>query len=434
MASLSKRLKIRESSLPAYLVFSQSLAAIAPLSSTAAYLTATLLLAGTSSGIASILGVLMYSLWVYVGYQLSRFFPSEGGTYTFSRHMYPERVATILGWMYWGSYMFYLISTSTYATGVLLPLLGAPISIDRLMEVVLPSAIVLLMITGIRPPLYYSLVTSLVEIAVIVVLGITVIAHRGLSLVPLTPSAGLSQVLSGAMATSFSIAGGGAAFFLGKEARGKGKTVSKSYLLAFLLASGAIVFSSIYLVTAGGSTQGVENLANTGFPGLTVANQYMGESFASAMLLLTVNSLIGSLIAAYVALSRLTFSLLRTDLPKSTLIVGSLFLGINGVIAGLGNLVQWYQYFFLGSLTALFITHASLSLGLPKIRNKLALSLLKSFPGILSALLMMVGLYSIYLEVGEELVVGILACIVLVMVGVIQGLISRRGEGKSNIS
>ncbi|BCS92739.1 APC family permease [Metallosphaera javensis (ex Sakai et al. 2022)] len=422
MASLSKRLEIKESSLPGYLVFSQSLASIAPLSSMAAYLTATLALAGTSSGIASILGVAMYSLWVYVGYQLSKAFPSEGGTYTFSRNMYPDRMAMVLGWMYWGSYMYYLISTSTYASGVLLPLMGVPGTVDRIAEVILPLAILLLMITGVKPPLYYSLVTSLAEIAVIVILGIAVIGHKGFSLLPLTPSAGIPQVLSGAIATSFTVAGGGASFFLGKEARGKGKTVSISYLIAFLLASGAIAFSSVYLVLAGSSEQGVETLANTGFPGLIVAKQFMGQSFVLVMLVLTINSLVGSLIAAYVALSRLTLSLLKISLPRSTLLVGALFVGIDLGISGSGNLLQWYQYFFLGSSTALFATHTALSLGLPKIRNKLGLNPVKTLPGILSAILMVVGLYSIYLEVGEGLVVGIVSCIVLVMMGVIQGL------------
>nr|WP_054836805.1 hypothetical protein [Metallosphaera hakonensis] len=101
--------------------------------------------------------------------------------------MYSERIASAVGWVYWGSYMFYMISTSTYASSVLLPLFGVSGLYARLAEIILPSLIILMMISGIRPPLYYSLVTSMIEIIIIYVLGISVLRETGVSLSPFLP-------------------------------------------------------------------------------------------------------------------------------------------------------------------------------------------------------------------------------------------------------
>ncbi|WP_252896786.1 hypothetical protein [Metallosphaera hakonensis] len=120
--------------------------------------------------------------------------------------------------------------------------------------------------------------------------------------------------MSGALATSFTVAGGGASFFLGKEARGKGRDVSKSFLIAFVLSSSAIVFSSFYLVKAG---ELEPQIIGSGFPGLLAARTFEGVSFEEVMFILTFNSVIGSLISAYVALSRLSFSLTGWPLSKS---------------------------------------------------------------------------------------------------------------------
>lgn len=78
MDSLSNKLKILESSLPSYLVLSESLSSIAPLSSVAAYLTITLAISGSSSALASLMGVGIYGFWVYVAINWPSFSPQRG--------------------------------------------------------------------------------------------------------------------------------------------------------------------------------------------------------------------------------------------------------------------------------------------------------------------------------------------------------------------
>ncbi|QKR00451.1 APC family permease [Metallosphaera tengchongensis] len=431
MDSLSQRLRIRESQLPFYLVFSQSMASIAPLSSVSAYLTVTLLTAGTSSGLATILGVLMYSTWAYIGYRFSKLYPSEGGTYTFARNIFGPRLSSAVGWIYWGSYVFYMVSTLTYLAGFLLQFYNTPPVVSKVLEVAVPSLIILIMIAGVRPPLFYGLITSVLEMLFIVVLGLQVIRLDGINLV-VPPKGSVYQLLTGSIVASFTVAGGGASFFLGKEAKGKGRAVGMAYIMAFISASIIMIFSAFFLVSASKNVVGgLTNLVNTGFPGLIVAKLYLGEPFATIMFLLTVNSLIGSLIAAYVSVSRLTLSLNGISLSRSVFAVGAVFFTSAVTIALSDQFSMAYEYFLIFSLFSLFISHTLLSIGYSKLSLRNGYHIKDFLLGLVSASVMIGGLYSTYLTTGPIALLGIVVVVGLGLTGlVISSFNFTEGQGK----
>ncbi|TRM95998.1 APC family permease, partial [Sulfolobus sp. B1] len=245
MDSLSKKLEPKEGSLPRYLIYAQSLASIAPLGSASAYLTYAFYSSYASTFIAGILGSLIYFIWVLIGYRYSKIIATTGGIYDFARSASGEMLGKIAGWLYWISYAIYLPSATTYLVGIVIPSeFSFNIVYLSILEIAIPIILTLLLITGIKPPLFYALITSTLEVILIVVLGIKVLSITGLSVKPLHVSVGLSSLMAGALGVGFTLAGGGASFFLGYEAVGKGRSVGLAYIIAYCVASFAVLFAS----------------------------------------------------------------------------------------------------------------------------------------------------------------------------------------------
>ncbi|WP_338598554.1 APC family permease [Sulfolobus tengchongensis] len=435
MVSLSKRLEPKESSISPILIYAQSLSSIAPLGSASAYLTYALTSSLSSTLIAGILGALIYFLWVLIGYRYSKVIASTGGTYEFARAGGGELIGRIAGWLYWISYMIYLPSAITYLSSVVLPseLNLSPMVVASI-EILIPILLTLLLLTGIKPPLFYGLATSTIEIILILVLGIKVLSVTGLSLEPLSINVSLSNFFTGALAVGFTLAGGGASFFLGYEAVGKGKTVGKAYLTAYWVASAAVLFAAYFEIAAAGySNSGVANLLNqTYYPGFFIAQRFMGGLFSFLFFIFTANSLIGSVVAAYVALSRLSYSLLRKDMLKSIFVVAIPFIVINVIASFTGQYLTIYLITTEISLITLYASHALVSLVFPSFTRKL--SKFKFYDLLLalaSAILMGYGIYNYIIPYAfPTSLIGSLSLVCGLAIGILDWIIQKRRGNK----
>ncbi|BFH72865.1 APC family permease [Sulfurisphaera javensis] len=422
MVSLSKKLEPKENSIPSYLVYAQSLSSIAPLGSASAYLTFALSDALSSTFIAGVLGALIYFLWVLIGYRYSKVVASTGGTYEFARRGGGELLGRIAGWLYWISYAIYLPSATTYLTGIVITSeFSLPTYVISIIEILIPIILTLLLLTGIRPPLFYALITSAIEVILIFILGIKVLSVTGFSLEPLHITVSSSNFFSGALAVGFTLAGGGASFFLGYEAIGKGKTVAKSYLYAYWIASIAVLFASYFEIAfAGYSDSGVQNLLNiTQYPAFYIAQELMGNPMALVIFIFTLNSLIGSVTAAYVALSRLTYSLLRNNMLESILAVAGFFLIINLIASITGQYTEVYNLTTEASLVTLYGSHVIVSALFPFFTRKtIGFKYYDALLSISAVLLMGYGIFSnIYPYSGTISLVGILSLISGIILG-----------------
>lgn len=419
MVSLSKKLEPKENSIPKYLVISQSLSSIAPLGSVSAYLTFALMSSLASTGLASIVGMFIYLLWVIIGYRYSKVIASTGGTYEFARQASGETIGSIAGWLYWISYAIYLPSVTTYLVGIVLPsvinLQGMYLSI---IEVLIPIILTLLMISGIKPPLFYSLISSTIEVILIIILGFKVLMIKGFSLAPFYITVPQYDFWSGALAVAFTLAGGGASFFLGYEAKGKGKTIGSSYLIAFIIASIAVIFASYYEIAAVGySNLGVTNLLNiTEFPGFYISEKFMGSTFAFIIFVFTINSLLGSAISAYVALSRLTYTLISKNMLKSILAVFIFFIIFNMFGSITGQLQLIYYFTTQISLITLFASHSIVSAVYPLFIKKISkISFIDILLAISSSGIMIYGIYSnlIPIQITSLISIGVILFVTL---------------------
>ncbi len=424
--NIDKRLEPKKESIPKYLVIAQSLSSIAPLGSVSAYLTFAFQSSLASTFYASILGVLIYLLWVILGYNYSKIVATTGGIYDFAKTASTETIGKIAGWLYWISYAIYLPSVTTYLTGIVLPSILGVSSIElAIIEVMIPIILTILLISGIKPPLFYALITSSIEMILIIILGVKVISVTGVKL----PEFSISQYdfWSGALAVAFTLAGGGASFFLGYEAKGRGKTVGSSYLMAFSIASIIVIFASYFETAAAGfSNSGVYNLLSiTQYPGFYISQEYLGSTFSMIFFIFTVNSLLGSAIAAYVALSRLTYSLTSRKMITSIIIVASFFLVFNLIASITGQYCLVYQYTTEASLVTLFSSHAIVSAVYPLFVKKFyKLNLPSTLLAISSTVLMAYGLYSNLIPYEyPNTIIGIISLIAGIILGILSNIL-----------
>ncbi|AWR96592.1 APC family permease [Acidianus sulfidivorans JP7] len=420
----SKKLEPKEGTLPKYLIVAQSLSSIAPLGSVSAYLTFALQdsLAGTF--IAAILGALIYLFWVLIGYNYSKIIATTGGIYDFAKFSAGNMVGKIAGWLYWISYAIYLPSVTTYLVGIVLPtVFNVQYYIFAILEVLIPIILTLLLISGIKPPLFYALITSSIEIILIISLGTKILLTTGIHYPQFDITQ--SQLWSGALAVAFTLAGGGASFFLGYEAKGRGRTVGTSYLLAFSIASIAVIFASYFEIAAVGYTNsGISNLLSvTLYPGYYLSKEYLGSSFSIVFFIFTINSLLGSAIAAYVALSRLTYSLVNKTMFKSILIVAIFFIFFNSIAAITGNYSELYNLTTEASITTLFSSHLIISAVYPLFIRKtsignIGISLVLA---IVSTVLMGYGIFSNVIPYSYPAsFIGILSIIAGIIIALVQ--------------
>jgi len=419
---------LKKASVPAYMVFAQSLSSIAPLSSTAALLTIVMSQSLASAPLATIIGVVIYGLWVAIGYSYSKAVASYGGTYEFARRSAGEGVARAVGWSYWLSYTIYLSAISSYLAGAVLPMLiPAPRWAIALIALGVPAVVTGLVITGTTAPLTVTMFTSVAEVAMITYVGVDVLSRVGLR--PLTLSVSTSELLAGSVAAAFTMAGGGASFFMGYEARNGARDVSKSFLAAFLVGASVIAFASYYEVAAVGLTNsGVSSLLEiTLFPGLWVAERFAGEWATYLYLALTLSSLVGTLTAASMAVQRLTHALTGVRLRGSALINLAAVLAVNslGIVMGPLNV---YFYSVLVSLAALFISHSVISsLYVSFSRRQLG----SVGPGRVAlaaggVVVMMMGLYFEVLSLGAQAAaVGLAPTLLALIAGGASGRVAR---------
>ncbi|MEM3487720.1 MAG: hypothetical protein QW191_05590, partial [Conexivisphaerales archaeon] len=420
------RLELKESSLKPYLVVSQAISSIAPLGSVSAYLTFAMTYSLVSTTLAGILGVFIYFIWVIIGYRFSKYIASAGGIYDFARSGGGETVGKMAGWLYWISYAVYLPSSTAYITGIVLTSFFklSPL-IDDLLEFGLAFMLIAFMLSGLRVPFYYALISSTIEGLLITGLGLKVLSVTGLSIAPLALKVPVGSFFSGALGVGFVMVGGGVTFFLGYEAQGRGRTVGRSYVTAYILASALVLFASYFEIAGAGYTNsGVSHMLSvTEYPGFYLASMYLGQGFALVILIFTISSLIGSALAAYVALARLTHVMMHKNMLISIISVGAFFILLNAVGIAFGNLTWLYLISTEASLVTLYASHAITAFIFPLFTKKINA---KKFYDIIlaatSVVLMVYGLYSNIIPYQYPLsTVGLISIASGILIGIIAG-------------
>lgn len=360
----------------------QAIAMIAPLGAVAATLTGAAASALGSLPLAYLVGIVGVLAWINVPYQFSKKIASAGGFYDFVSQGVGRRVGLFTGYLYLFSYFNVVTNAVLFVAGVFIPSMleqffgiklpwwtWIPLFLAFLVLIAVPAYL------GIRPSLRYSLVSSLTEIALLIIFSAVLLAKFSsrLSLLPFTPipAHGWGPVFVGMILAIFSMSGSSAAVYIAEEVKEPLKNVKKAVLISFLVTGVVFVLTSYAMVIAWGISE-MSSFAPSGVPGLILADKYIGAWFTALLLAFMVNSLYAGSLAPLNSAARLLYALARDGAAHDRLAdvhpkyrtphVSILFLTVlSAVVILIAGLVlgpfNGFLYLIDASAVALFLGH-----------------------------------------------------------------------------
>jgi hypothetical protein len=181
-----------------------------------------------------------------------------------------------------------------------------------LLELTIPLGVIALVLAGTRPALRVLLASAAAQLLVLLVLGAVAIGHAGAPTRSFTHTPGTHALWHGTAAISLLFVCGSLPIFLGAEVAGGSATIRRS-----LITAGAVV--AAYVLFAVFAFAAVDPaLLRGSIPGYDLAGAYSGRSLAVVVGLGAAVSVAGVIVAEYLALSRLLFSV--TGVPVRRLL------------------------------------------------------------------------------------------------------------------
>jgi amino acid transporter len=276
-----------------------------------------------SAGLLLVLGAGLYACPLAVWLRYSEDIVSAGGLAAFVEAAVGRPLALVQAAVWAFSYFLYLPYTVTDIVYEMLAGIFPGIAPWRwLIELTLPLAIVGLVLLGTMPALRVLAVSAALQLVVLLVFGGVLIAHVG---VPVSSFTSAHRVARGAPNIALLFLCGSLPLFLGAEAVGGSRTVRRS-----LLAAGAAV--AVYLVFALFAMAAVDPaLRHAHLPGYAVMGALAGRNLAIVVGLGAAISVAGLIVAEYLALSRLLYSVTGVPVRRLVAWIGVPFLAADAL-------------------------------------------------------------------------------------------------------
>jgi amino acid transporter len=276
-----------------------------------------------SAGLVALAGSALYALPLVVWLRYSEEIASAGGLAAFVEAGAGRKVALLQAAVWSLSYFLYLPYTVTDIVYEMLADVFPGIEPWRwLLELALPVVIVGFMLLAVTTVLRTLLVSAVVQLALLLVFGAVVLAHHGPHASSLTHTHG---VVRSSANVGLLFVCGSLPLFLGGEAAGGGRTMRRSLAVA-----GGVV--ALYVVFAAFPLTAVDpSLAHANLPGYEITRAYEGRTLAVVIGLGAVVSIVGVIVAEYLALSRLLFAVTGFPIRRLLLWIGVPFVGIDAL-------------------------------------------------------------------------------------------------------
>ncbi len=264
-----------------------------------------------SAGLLVVLGALLFACPLLVWLRYSEEIASAGGLAAFVEAGAGRRLALLQAAVWSISYFLYLPYTITDIVYEQLVDVFPGLEPWRwVLEITLPIGIVALVLAGTLPALRVLFVSAAVQLAIVLAFGIVLLAHVG---APARSFTHEHSVVHGSAAIALLFICASLVLFLGGEAVGGSKTIRYA-----LVTSGVAV--AVYLVFAIFPLAAVDaSVRSTDFTGLDAATLYGGRGFGILVGLGAIVSVAGVIVAEYIALSRLLYSV--TGVPVRRLLL-----------------------------------------------------------------------------------------------------------------
>jgi amino acid transporter len=305
--------------------------------------------AARSAGLTAIIASLLFIFPILTWYRYSERIASSGGLYTFVDAATNRGVARVQAVFWIASYFLYLVYTVPFIAYDLLPVVFP--GIDRyslLIDGLIAGLITVIMLTPVLFALSLMAGVAGLQIIVAVALAAVTIGHLGVPPSSFVGHGNLRAILPAAGNTSLLYVCASLPLFLGGEVRGGARSVQRALAWAFPAVAALVIIAAIPLAKASGT------VLNATIPGMSLAQEWSGSTFAVIVGLGVAASVGGLIIAEFLALTRLLAAILNKPIRRIVRSIAALFL-----IASLISLINpraAYSMLLKPSLIALWIS------------------------------------------------------------------------------
>jgi amino acid transporter len=280
----------------------------------------------SSAGLVTALGAALYGLPLLVWLRYSEEIVSAGGLAAFVEAAVGRRLALVQAAIWAFSYFLYLPYTVTDIVYEILADVFPGIEPWRwLIELILPVAIVGLVLLGTRPVLQLLLVSAALQLALVLALGFVVLAKVGAPAHSFTRSPGSHGLVRSGASVALLFICGSLPIFLSAEVVGGSRTVRRTLTTAWVIVAAYVIFAVFPLAAVDPA------LRNADLPGYAIASAYSSRWFAIAIGVGAAASVAGLIVAEYLALSRLLFSVTGIQVRRLLVWIAVPFVAIDAV-------------------------------------------------------------------------------------------------------
>jgi amino acid transporter len=279
-----------------------------------------------SAGLLAVVGSALYALPLLVWLRYSEEIVSAGGLAAFVEAAVGRRAALVQATIWSISYFLYLPYTVTDIVYEMLADIFPGITPWRwVIELALPVAIVGLVLLGTTPVLRLLLVSAAVQLLLMLVLAAVVLGHVGAPGSSFTHVPAAHSFTRGSANIALLFLCGSLPLFLGAEVVGGARTVRRSLTVAAVVTAAYLVFTIFPLAAVEPA------LRNSSLPGFAIAGGYSGRALAIAIGVGGAASVAGLIVAEYLALSRLLYSVTGVHVRKLLVWIGIPFVAVDAL-------------------------------------------------------------------------------------------------------
>ena len=253
------------------------------------------------AGLLSALTALSYA-------ELASMYPSAGAEYEYTRHIAPEWVAFLVGWMMIIGLMIAGAAVALGFGGYFRHFVDVPARVVAVVVLVVTGGIASL---GVQRAVRLTVALSVVQVAGLVAVIVVGVPHLGEhSIIGPTSATG---VLAGAGLVFFAFIGFDEVITLAEETRDPYRTVPRALLIA--LAVSTVLYVAVAIAAV--SVLGPHSLAHSSTPLADVMRTAIGPASADVMAVAAMIATVNTTLLVITAASRLTWSMASTgSLPE----------------------------------------------------------------------------------------------------------------------
>jgi amino acid transporter len=303
-----------------------------------------------STGLVVAAGAALFAAPMLIWWRFSADIASAGGLYAFTAAALGRRVALVQGALWVLSYLLYLAFTVTQVVYDLLPLPFPGIGPWKgVIEVALPTALAIAVVSAERAVLWALAAMVLAQVAGTAALGVAMLAHSPAPGGSFTVGVHPGSVARGIADASLLFVCASLPLFLGGEVAGGGRALRRIVAGAAAAVAVLLVATAFPLAHYAGSS-----LASLELPGQVVAQDTSGDSFATWISAGAIASVLGLVIAEFIALTRLLHAMSGQSVRRAGIAVGTITIAAD--VLSLIDPETIYDRMITPSLVALYLS------------------------------------------------------------------------------